>query len=602
MKRYIYICAKASQALGVMVVSLLVLGLATSVQGQPAFEEGMEVLTRGPVHEAFAAASMAGATAGAVITRAPYEPIAELPPDQRPEGDNVAWIPGYWGWDDDRNDYIWVSGVWRNIPPGRQWVPGYWAPVSNGVQWISGFWGEVAQSEVAYLPQPPETLDIGPSSPAPGPDNSWTQGSWIWQQSRYNWQPGYWVAQRPDWVWTPAHYIWTPRGHVYVPGYWDYDIVNRGVMFAPVYYSQPLYRRSGYYYSPSIAIDLGVVLTSFFVQPRSRHYYYGDYYDQRYEERGFYPWYSRQSSRYGNDPLYAHYRSRQILQNSNWDAHIADQFRYRRDHVEARPPQTLALQVNIYNQRTSGAPEGYVIGRNYSEMIQSRTQPLRFKSVSMDERRQMKTRGREVHKLQSERARIEAEPGPETRARASRGTAKAVRMELPRSPVAARPIENVKGARVPPPEPVSPKLKSRGRAVKSRTSGVQQSETRAMPQRDRPASEMKSSLPTQQRSVPHAASSRRVKGPARTKSESHTPQTAEPTQLRGRAVRQETQPQSPKVQSRRTSVESRGAPEIRQRTVAPEVQSQRSARIRDIKTPSRLSPQRVRRIRENRKR
>lgn len=33
-----------------------------------------------------------------------------LPPDQKPEGDDVAWIPGYWAWDDERNDFLWVSG------------------------------------------------------------------------------------------------------------------------------------------------------------------------------------------------------------------------------------------------------------------------------------------------------------------------------------------------------------------------------------------------------------------------------------------------------------------------------------------------------------
>jgi len=163
--------------------------------------------------------------------------------------------------------------------------------------------------------------------------------------------------QQPDWVWTPAYYTWTPRGHVYVPGYWDHDIVHRGVMFAPVYYAQPVYRQPSYYYSPSTVIDLAVILTSLFVQPRSRHYYYGDYYDRRYEERGFHPWYSSQAMRYGDDPIYSHYRSRQLLQNRDWDRYIDDQYRYRRQHIDARPPQTLALQINIINNQRSAVPE-----------------------------------------------------------------------------------------------------------------------------------------------------------------------------------------------------------------------------------------------------
>ncbi len=248
----------------IWVLPLVVLGAATAAQGQGTTEAGVQVLTRGPIHEAFAEASMTGATAGVVVPRTPYDPIIELPPDQRPEGNDVAWIPGYWSWDDDRSDFIWLSGVWRDLPPGRQWVPGYWAPVTGGSQWISGFWGDVAQNEVNYLPRPPRSLEAGPSSPAPGPDGVWSSGCWVWQQSRYDWQPGYWVVQQPDWVWSPARYTWTPQGYVYVPGYWDHDIVHRGVMFAPVYYEQPVYSRPNYSYSPNILIDLVAIAASSF--------------------------------------------------------------------------------------------------------------------------------------------------------------------------------------------------------------------------------------------------------------------------------------------------------------------------------------------------
>ena len=47
-----------------------------------------------------------------------------MPPDERPEGD-VVWIGGYYAWDDDRGDYMWVSGCWRTKPAGKEWVPGY---------------------------------------------------------------------------------------------------------------------------------------------------------------------------------------------------------------------------------------------------------------------------------------------------------------------------------------------------------------------------------------------------------------------------------------------------------------------------------------------
>ncbi len=454
---------------GTWVLPLLLLGVATARQGEATTEAGVQVLTRGPIHEAFAKASMTGTRAGVVIRRAPYDPITELPPDQRPEGDNVAWIPGYWSWDDDRSDYIWVSGVWRDIPPGRQWIPGYWAPVKGGAQWISGFWGKVAQTEVTYLPPPPEPLEAGPSSPAPTPDTMWSPGSWVWQQTRYDWQPGFWVVQQPDWVWSPAYYTWTPRGYVHVPGYWDYDIVHRGVMFAPLYYEQPVYTRPNYYHSPNTIIDLVAILTSLFVQPESRQYYYGDYYDRRYEERGFYPWYSKQVMRYGDDPIYTHYRSGQLRRDPDWDVHIDEQYKYRREHVDARPPQTLALQVNIINHQRAGVPENLVIGRSLAEAIQSETQPVRFTPVNMDERKQIEKQGHKVHELQSERARIEVPPKAARKSKGARKTAQIVRVQLPVFPVAARATENVKGAKTPPPLPVAPKsqaVEGRARHVK----------------------------------------------------------------------------------------------------------------------------------------
>ncbi len=114
-------------------VALALLALGTEFCGDQAIaaqrgrtdvEEEVQVLTRGPVHEAFAETVTFDPEPGIVVPKAPPAAIEELPPDQKPEGANVAWIPGYWGWDDERSDFLWVSGVWRALPPGRQWVPG----------------------------------------------------------------------------------------------------------------------------------------------------------------------------------------------------------------------------------------------------------------------------------------------------------------------------------------------------------------------------------------------------------------------------------------------------------------------------------------------
>jgi hypothetical protein len=87
---------------------------ALAAQDGPAgTKAGVEVLTRGPVHEAFAETVTFDPEAGIVVTKAPAASIEELPPEQRPEGTNVEWIPGYWAWDDEHNDFLWVSGGCR---------------------------------------------------------------------------------------------------------------------------------------------------------------------------------------------------------------------------------------------------------------------------------------------------------------------------------------------------------------------------------------------------------------------------------------------------------------------------------------------------------
>jgi hypothetical protein len=127
-------------------------------QAPAAGQDGVEVLTRGPVHEAFAETITFDPEPGVVVRKAPPAAIEELPPQQRPAGGNLAWIPGYWAWDDERTDFLWISGIWRALPPGRQWVPGYWAQSRQGFQWTSGYWADAAAIEIDYLPEPPATL------------------------------------------------------------------------------------------------------------------------------------------------------------------------------------------------------------------------------------------------------------------------------------------------------------------------------------------------------------------------------------------------------------------------------------------------------------
>ena len=128
MKTVMIILIAMTMATGVLV------GEATGQAPPIPTEEQPEVLTRGPVNEAFAQPVNLDDQVGLTVPIAPPANIAEVPPIQRPAGERFAWVPGYWAWDSDRNEYIWVSGCWRAVPPGMSWVPGYWAKAARGWQ------------------------------------------------------------------------------------------------------------------------------------------------------------------------------------------------------------------------------------------------------------------------------------------------------------------------------------------------------------------------------------------------------------------------------------------------------------------------------------
>jgi hypothetical protein len=193
-----------------------------------------EVLARGPMHEAFAAPATSESTSARLVAKEPPEPIEEMLPEMKPAGDKVAWVPGYWNWDAETANFVWISGVWRAVPPGRTWIPGNWQKVDGGWQWTAGYWGIQDAKETVYLPPPPKTLERGPTSPAPDANATYVPGSWVYLDNRYVWQAGSWITYKTVWVRMPASYRKTPAGYVFVPGYWDQPLISRGVLFAPV--------------------------------------------------------------------------------------------------------------------------------------------------------------------------------------------------------------------------------------------------------------------------------------------------------------------------------------------------------------------------------
>lgn len=388
-------------------------GFASLLLASPiwADEDNGEILTRGPVHEAFASAVVYNPEPGPVVTKLPPAPIEELPPDQKPEGENVIWISGYWSWDEDRTDYIWISGIWRDIPRGRQWIPGYWMQDDGGHRWVSGYWGDTGKPDGSYVSQaPPNSLEAGPNTPTPSEDHVWVSGYWVWQGGRYFWSPGYWQVVRPTEVWVPASYVWTPHGYLFVGGYWDYVVARRGIVFAPVYFT-PVHRVSyGWHYRPRSIISISVFDDCLFYHPRRGHYYYGDYYASSYQQSGFFISFSFHSHR-GYDPIYAH-RRWQHRRDPHWHKHQRETYEHRRNNPDSRPPRTFAAQEKSPKSSASriampleeATSPGRTSGADGSESLS----PARLRKVEAAEQEAIKQQRKLDEKLAKDRQKMES--------------------------------------------------------------------------------------------------------------------------------------------------------------------------------------------------
>jgi WXXGXW repeat (2 copies) len=273
--------------------------IPTPALEQPAVSEenlGYRALEQGPVHEAFAAPVSTDPSAGTrVFDQPPPKPINEQPPETESSVAGMKWIPGYWAWNDEGKDYVWVSGLWRKVPQGRIWTPGYWSETPSGHhRWTSGYWAgeEITTGAANYVPVPPRSIDNGPSTPAPGEDYFWVPGNWEYVNQDYRWQSGYWSLSKGDWVWQPACYVYTSRGYLLVDGYWDYLPPDRGQLYAPVTFYGPTYLQANYIYRPRYPLaNTASVLLSLFIRPGYPHYYYGDFFGPSYASRGYRPWY-----------------------------------------------------------------------------------------------------------------------------------------------------------------------------------------------------------------------------------------------------------------------------------------------------------------------
>jgi len=332
------------------------------------------VLTRGPLHEAFAEPLVFGNTPTITISQAPPEPIQEIPAAARPRHSGAMWIPGYWAWDEEFDEYIWLSGVWRVPPLGRVWVAGYWSEGDEGHTWVPGFWVSENVKELVYHPTPPEALQRSIPADSPTEESIWIPGVWHYVKGRWLWEPGFWIEPVEDWVWVPSQWVWSPSGHIFVEGYWDYTLELRGLVFAPVRFRQPVYREVRYEYSPQVVVAVEAITTHLFVRPNYRHYYFGDYYEPRYEELGYRPHFHTVGNDAWYSPIFQHMLWRHRDDRERWLVQERESFEYRRRYERARPPRTYDAQLELVREweprrRRDMDLRGVIVAQPVTEVI-----------------------------------------------------------------------------------------------------------------------------------------------------------------------------------------------------------------------------------------
>ena len=349
-------------------------------------QEVPEVLTRGPVHEAFAEPVNLQKQAGLQVKTQPPPNVPESPPAAKPQGQNVIWVPGYWSWDTDRNAFIWVSGCWRMAPPSMAWIPGYWNQVPGGWEWVPGFWTQAGAQELTYLPPPPDYDLSPPAMPPPALDYTWVPPCWYWHQTRYILRSGYWLAPQPGWVWVPTHHICTPRGYVIAEGHWDYPLETRGVLFAPVCFPQPYYLGASFVFTPGIVVSIGLLNFGLFVHPHYCHYYFGDYYDAAYVNVGIYPWFDQKHSVGWYNPIHEYERSQHILSNPQWENQRRLEFAQRRADMALRPARTYQDMETQAARLSEAKRREAALVRPLSDVLARQTAAMKFDRINQDQR------------------------------------------------------------------------------------------------------------------------------------------------------------------------------------------------------------------------
>jgi hypothetical protein len=97
-------------------------------------------------------------------------------------------------------------------------------------------------------------------------------------------------------------------------------------------------------------VEPDFLISALFVHRGGRHYYFGDYFEKRYEQR-YIPWVNYRAASHAHDAQFAYYRHA-LAGQEGWEGGLRRLYAARYAGEVPRPPRTLVQQAAVINNVT----------------------------------------------------------------------------------------------------------------------------------------------------------------------------------------------------------------------------------------------------------
>ncbi|MBI3861394.1 MAG: hypothetical protein HY290_05820 [Planctomycetia bacterium] len=311
---------------------------------------------RGAIHEAFAKPYVSHVDLVTVTSQTPPADLKEQAAASA-VAKGMTFVGGYWNWNSVDGKFDWVNGMARRAPAGCHWVPGQWVQTDNGFARVPGAWVSDKASGPAKVQNLPMVTDLGRKGARPGVDRFWIPPSHANVNGKLQETAGFWskaTSQNSKLVWVPGQTIAMPGKTVFVNGYWDHRLTERGVLHAPVDISEGANSQAASALASVVKLDIQRVFLHTFVDGKTQHYLFGNFYGAAAEQAGIKSWVASATGVKGYDPLFEHYDRTYAAAGGNLAARLMGWNQFFQQNPQLCPPATLPELAQFLKANPSG--------------------------------------------------------------------------------------------------------------------------------------------------------------------------------------------------------------------------------------------------------